>query len=293
MLYKNLGKTGYQVSAVVYGGIVSKDVGQQASDRFVSQAIDRGVNYFDVGPWYGDAEEKLGHSLKQYRHEVYLACKTTQRNRQGAEFELNRSMKRLHTDYFDNYQLHALTTREDVEAAFAPGGIMDLLVPLKKQGTLRCLGISAHSEQAALHCLELYPFDTVLFPMNYQLDHNDNFGRQLAARKASDGFGLLGMKSLIERAWLNDDEKKNSPHPKSWCKPFSPDETALRLAAMRYSLIMGSDVLVPPGNDECFFFMLDHVNEVFGQMLSDEDRQLLDERYEQVKDKPFFQTGSY
>ena len=79
MQLRPLGKTGYMVSAVIYGGIISMGEGQQGSDRYVGWAIDHGVNYFDVAPTYGDAEERLGASLKPYRKDVLLACKTTQR----------------------------------------------------------------------------------------------------------------------------------------------------------------------------------------------------------------------
>src|SRR5574341_219164 len=73
---RTLGKTGFQVFPVVYGGIVSMNDGQEASNNYINWAIDRGVNYFDVAPLYGDAQEKLGHSLKNHRKKVYLACKS-------------------------------------------------------------------------------------------------------------------------------------------------------------------------------------------------------------------------
>ena len=73
---RELGNTGFKLYPVVYGGIVSMDDGQDASDNYVSWAIDRGVNYFDIAPVYGDAQEKLGNSLKEYRKNVFLACKT-------------------------------------------------------------------------------------------------------------------------------------------------------------------------------------------------------------------------
>jgi len=283
-----LGKTGYQVSAVVYGGIVSMDEDQAASDRYVSWAIDQGVNYFDVAPTYGDAEEKLGISLQPYRKNVYLACKTTERIKDKAEKELNRSMELLHTDYFDNYQLHSINTDEDIEKAFGPGGIMELLVPLKEKGVLRKLGISSHSETAALKCLDLYDFDTVLFPMNWMLEMSTGMGRSLAEKSKEKGFGLLGMKCLIERAWHDKTEQKNSPYPKSWCKPFDLDQKELRIAALKYSLSMGSDVLVPPGNWENFSFMVEHIDEWLSEPLNDSDMQLLKQHFELVKDMPFF-----
>ena len=256
MHYRPLGNTGYQVSAVVYGGIISSDEGQAASDRYVSWALDRGINCFDVAPTYRDAEEKLGRSLIPYRKDVYLACKTTQRMKADAEKELKRSM--------------------------------ELLVKRKQEGAVRKIGFSAHAQQAALQCLALYPFDTVLFPMNYQLDMSEGIGREVARRKEQLGFGLLGMKTLIERAWRDEGEREASPYPKSWCKPFDRADKALRIAAMRYTLAMGADVLVPPGNYENFSFMVDHVDQVLQTPLTGEDKALLAERYAMVSEQPFF-----
>ena len=85
MIVRTLGRTGYRVSAVAYGGIVSMNDSQADSDRYVAYAVEQGVNYFDVAPTYGDAQQKLGQSLIPYRDRVYLACKTAQRRRREAE----------------------------------------------------------------------------------------------------------------------------------------------------------------------------------------------------------------
>ncbi|MBP5210130.1 MAG: aldo/keto reductase, partial [Clostridia bacterium] len=112
MIVRTLGRTGYRVSAVAYGGIVSMNDSQADSDRYVAYAVEQGVNYFDVAPTYGDAQQKLGQSLIPYRDRVYLACKTAQRRRREAEQDLRRSMELLRTDHFDVYQLHGLSTDE-------------------------------------------------------------------------------------------------------------------------------------------------------------------------------------
>ncbi len=287
MQKRALGKTGYDVGAIVYGGIVSMNDGQEASDRYVAWSIDHGVNYYDVAPTYGDAEEKLGRSLIPYRKDILLACKTTQRLKADAEKELKRSLELLHTDHFDVYQLHSMTTQEDIDKAFGKGGIMEMVVKLKQEGVLRKVGFSAHSEQAALKLLEMYDFDTVLFSMNWMLDKNEGIGRALAKKAQEKGFGLLGMKSLIERAWKNDDEKAASPYTKSWCKPFDVSQKELRVAAMKYSIEMGSDVLVSPGNFENFSFMVEHADEVL-KPLTDDERRLLDAHFKNVAAYPFF-----
>jgi len=125
MFTTQLGKTGMEISRLIFGGIVVSKSEPKDAARWVGEAAACGVNYFDVAPSYGDAEEKLGPALEPYRKGVYLACKTAQRSREGARGELESSLRRLRTDYFDVYQLHALTTIEDVEQCFGPDGAME------------------------------------------------------------------------------------------------------------------------------------------------------------------------
>ena len=167
-LKKKLGKTGFEVYPVIYGVIVSMQDGQKASDNYVAWALDRGINYFDVAPSYGDAEEKLGLSLKPFRKDNYLACKTTQRLREGAEKEFEKSLELLHTDYFDVYQLHSISKPEDVEQIFGPNGIMEMIEKEKQRGRIRKVGFSAHSQEQAIRAMSMYDFDSIMFPTNHQ-----------------------------------------------------------------------------------------------------------------------------
>ncbi len=68
------GKTGVMLSVIGFGGIVVMNAEQEDADRAVAQAYERGVNYYDVAPSYGDAEIKLGPALKPYRKKVFLSC---------------------------------------------------------------------------------------------------------------------------------------------------------------------------------------------------------------------------
>lgn len=288
MLYRKLGKTGFDISAVSYGGIVSMEDGQTASDRYVSWAIEQGVNYFDVAPSYGDAEEKLGNSLKPYRNDVHLACKTAQRLRADAEKELYQSHKLLHTDYFDVYQLHGLANMEEVEAAFGPGGVMEMVSTLKQRGIARNVGITAHNEEAALRCLELYDFDTVLFPFNWFMNMEHGMGSRLIKAAKERDMGVLCMKAFIERAWINQDERNSSQFPKSWCKPINVEDVPFGVAAMKYALSLGVDTLIPPGNYASFSFAVEHIEECLRNPLNDDDYAFLQKKLESVRGKEFF-----
>ncbi len=286
MKKNKLGNTGYDVSRIIYGGIVSTDVGQEKSDIYVENAIKAGVNYFDIAPSYGDAQEKLGVSLKNYRKDVYLACKTTCRLAEDAKKEFEQSLKHLYTDHFDVYQLHSLTTMEDIEQAFSKDGVLNMLLDYKKQGVINKLGISCHNEDVALRALELYDFDTVLFPTNWGICMGNGFGSRITKVVKEKGIGLLGMKSMIERAW-DDEERYASPYPKSWCKPFDPSHPAL-LPAMRYATgELGADVIVTPGNYEHFSFAIEHEREVFAPY-TDADRAILEKELTLIDGRYFF-----
>jgi len=288
MQYRKFGRTGFDISAISYGGIVSAQDGQDASDRYVAWAIDRGVNYFDVAPTYSDAEEKLGNSLKPYRSRIHLACKTNIRTRDGAEKDLLRSLELLHTDDFDVYQLHGMANMQEVETAFGPGGVMELVSTLKQRGIARNVGITAHNEDAALKCLELYDFDTVLFPFNWFMHMEHDMGTRLIAAAKKKGMGILCMKAFIERKWDSEEEHKASIFPKSWCKPIDVEDTPFGLAAMKYALSLGVDTLIPPGNYASFSFAVDHIEECLKNPLNEDDRRLLQKKLTLVRGKEFF-----
>lgn len=282
---RKLGSTGYLVSPVTFGGIINMNETQADADRFVASAIDCGINYFDVAPSYGNAEDRLGPALEPYRKDVYLACKTEFRDAARAEQELHNSLRKLRTDHFDVYQMHAITTQEDVDRAFAPGGVMELMRRAKEEGTIRKIGFSTHSEDAALRALALFDFDTVLFPMNWALGVNTGWGDRISAYAAAHGTGLLAMKTLAHRQWRQEDERL---HPKGWYKPVYESEK-LGVAAMKYGLYKGAATLVSPGNFERFRFMLEHIEECLSTPLTEEEWALLRAEAAAVKDEMIFQ----
>ena len=287
MRYNIFGRTSYNISDVVYGGVISMNDGQEASDRYVPWAVDKGVNYFDVAPGYGDAQEKLGNSLRPYRKEIFLACKTERRTKADAENDFRRSSELLHTDYFDVYQLHAISTDADIETAFGPGGVMEMVDRLKKEGCIRKAGITAHSERIALRALELYDFDTVLFPFNWHLNMDYGFGNRLIEKARSRNMGILSMKSMIDRAWNEGEDR--SKYPKSWCRPFDTDsEAPILTAAMKYVWSLGVNALIPPGNFDHFTFAVNHIDEITGDPLSEDEKAMLKDRLGKVRGRPFF-----
>src|SRR5436189_1744470 len=104
-----LGKTGEHLSIIGFGGIVVMNEDTGRSNNIVAEAVDRGINYFDVAPSYGNAQERLGPALAPYRKNCFLACKTEGRMRDDSRKQLEESLRLLQTDHLDLYQFHALT----------------------------------------------------------------------------------------------------------------------------------------------------------------------------------------
>jgi aryl-alcohol dehydrogenase-like predicted oxidoreductase len=248
-----LGQTGEQLSVIGLGAIALMGGSQEEADRLVAEAIDAGVNYADVAPSYGagEAEQKLGPALKGRRDRLFLACKTTRRDRDGAAQELRTSLTRLGTDHFDLYQMHALQdVQKDVEVALGPGGAIEAFRAARTQGLVRFLGFSAHSAEAALKAIASGLFDTILYPVNFVCHHQGNFDQEVLQAAKAKGMGILALKAMARATWPAQTKAAERPYPKCWYEPISdPAEAAL---ALRWTLGQGVTAAVPPGDARLF-----------------------------------------
>lgn len=284
MKRRRFGRTGLEISPVIFGGIINMYETPNIAKDYVRFAIESGVNYFDVAPSYNDAQALLGPALKDFRPEVFLACKTEKRDAQGAKQELLQSLDMLETDYFDVYQMHALLTQEDIDRAFGPGGAMETFLWAKNEGLIRNIGFSAHNEDIALEACNLFDFDTVLFPMNWALGVLTGWGDRIAEEVARTDKGLLCMKVMVSRLWRENEPKV---YPKSWCRPIY-DNDRLAIAGMKYGLAKGGTALVPPGDFEHFLFMLKHIEECLLNPLTEDDLAYLKDEADKIKDELIF-----
>lgn len=278
MFTRVLGRTGAELSVVGFGGIICMNAPAEECSRNVSMAVERGINYFDVAPSYGNAEEMLGPALEPYRKNIFLACKTGKRTRDEAKAELHASLARLRTDYFDLYQLHGVTTLEEVETIMAPGGAMEVLLEARQQGIIRWLGFSAHSDEAAVALMNRFPFDTILFPWNWVTWHKGNFGKQALATAQAKGLGRLALKALALRAWGKDEARTWS---KTWYHPVETAEDAA--LGLRFTLSKPVTAAVSPGHVEFLWWACDAADK-FTPLTAEEDAALAEraQQYETI-----------
>ena len=275
---RSFGQTGRDLSILGFGAIIVTDVTTSEAAAYVGEAIDRGVNYFDVAPSYGNAETMLGPALAPYRDDVFLACKTGKRDAAGAREELENSLRELQTDHFDLYQLHAMTSPEDVSQAFGPGGAMETFVKARAEGKVRHLGFSAHSVEAALAAMRQFDFDSILFPFNFVTYEQAGFGPQVLEEAERRGVARLALKGMARGPWRDGDPNRGE-YPKPWYEPLA-DRTEATLA-LRYCLSLPITAAIPPGDIRLFRMALD---------IADAFTPLTDEERNEVKQKAQVET---
>lgn len=244
---------GIDLSIIGFGGIVVCGMEQAEANRMVAYSIDAGVNYFDVAPSYfdGEAEEKLGRAIKSYRKDIFLACKTTERDAKGARNELEISLKRTGVDHFDLYQFHAVKDMEDVEKILGPEGAAETFLKAQKEGKIRFIGFSAHSEEAAIELLNRFSITSVLFPINYVNYARANFGPKVVQKAKEKGAARLALKML---AYTPREEEEPNKYPKCWYRPI--DDEALAEKALRFTLSQDITAAIPPGDEHLYAMAL-------------------------------------
>ena len=264
---RKLGKTEQLLSVVGFGAIIFVNENKKFAQDSVSRAIDSGINYFDMGPGYGNgqAEELGGPAIKPYRNKIFLAEKTGKRTKNEALTELKQSLVNMNTDYFDLYQFHAVKTLEEVKILTGPNGALEAFIEAQKQGLIRYLGFSAHSEEAALALIKQFDFDSVLYPLNFVAWHQGHFGQSVIDAAKEKEMGILALKTLAKTSRENRHEGN---WQKAWYNPVATYDEAK--TALNWTLSLPVTSCVSPSHAELLWWMVDAEKEI--KPLSKDDK---------------------
>jgi len=233
---RRLGKIGHDSSVLIYGAAALGEVTQDVADRSVQEALDAGVNHFDVAAGYGDAELRLGPWMPRIRDQIFLATKTGERAAEPAWRQINLSLERLQTDHVDLLQLHAVGDLDELDKVTASDGALTAALRAQDEGLVGAVGITGHGNEAPathLEALRRHPFATVLTPLNVVLSRDAGYlaaYEALVAEVQRQDVGLMIIKTVARRNWPEGDDKRYT----TWYEPW--DQQRLITAAVSWVL---------------------------------------------------------
>jgi hypothetical protein len=177
MHYRELGRTGLAVSEVSLGTEYLIGKPREVIVEVVSEAIARGVNYFDLfcaEPAFRDA---MGEAFADHRDRVYLAAHLGATVTAEGQYKKTRAIStserffhdfltRYRTDHVDVLMLHNCDSQKDFDRVFRAGGFLGLALRLKEEGLVHHLGFSGHTVSTARQAVESGLIDVLMFPVN-------------------------------------------------------------------------------------------------------------------------------
>ena len=258
---RRLGRLEHRSSVLIYGAAALSEVSQDVADRSVQEALDGGINHFDVAADYGEAELRLGPWMPRIRDQIFLATKTGLRDREPAWQQINDSLRRLQTDRVDLLQLHAIGDTDELDAATRPEGALSAAIRAQEEGLVGAIGITGHGHQAPathLEALRRHPFATVLTPLNPVLWLDESYRADyeaLVAEVQRQDVGLMTIKTVSRRNWPEGAE----PSHTTWYEPYA--DQARVTAAVSWVLSHAEVTGIPTAGDVGLLSMLIHAEQ--------------------------------
>jgi aryl-alcohol dehydrogenase-like predicted oxidoreductase len=179
MRYKTFGRLGWRVSEIGLGaawlfGHTDRPNTLEQSVAVVRKALALGINYIDTARYYSGSEEILGHALQGVSLPYYLATKA---GCEPADFDYSRdavlrsfdaSLRALRRDRVDLLQIHEANLAA-WERIMNPGGALEALLRLKKEGLAAGIGITGRNPAFLARLADTGEFDSVLTYCDYDL----------------------------------------------------------------------------------------------------------------------------
>jgi predicted aldo/keto reductase-like oxidoreductase len=218
---RKLGRTNQYVTMLGTGGYHVGWTTERDAQEVIEASLEGGVRFFDTAESYADgtSETRYGKYLTpKYRDLIFLMSKSTGKDAKTVKEHLEGTLRRLKTDHLDLYQVHAISTPEDVDSRIQLG-VLDVLLKAKEEGKIKYLGFTGHQNPFAhARMLERTKesdiFDTVLMPVNVLDQTYFSFTENIMPKALDRNMGILAIKSLADgrffakkeqAGWTTDD----------------------------------------------------------------------------------------
>ncbi|MFB6189083.1 MAG: aldo/keto reductase [Halapricum sp.] len=274
-----LGTTGQDSTVCTFGTIALNWLEQEGADQMVELVLDHGINHFDVAPAYGDAELKLAPKLGEYREDIFLGCKTMERDYDGAREKLERSLDRLDVEKIDLYQVHGLEYEHELEEITSDDGALAAFRDARDEGLIEHIGLTSHGDpRLILDAIDrIDDLESLMFPMNPVVAGKDDpeYDYQAVLDRADEeDIGTLGIKAFAKGPWPPTDELPEDQRPyANWYQPV--DTQAEIDERFAFAASKGLTSVVSAGDPKLVAMILDAADR-FEPMADAEQRSLIE-----------------
>lgn len=275
---RKLGRTNQYVTMLGTGGYHIGWTTERDAQEVIEASLEGGVRFFDTAESYGDGTSEIRYGkylTPQYRDLIFLMSKSTGKDAKTVREHLEGTLRRLKTDYLDLYQVHAISTPEDVDSRIKLG-VLDVLLKAKDEGKIKYLGFTGHQNPFA-HSRMLEQtkasdiFDTVLMPVNVLDQTYFSFTHMVMPESIKRNLGILAIKSLADGhffakkdqvGWTTDD-------------PLIPNYLSIK-EAMHFVWSLPVSVLISGNENATFMREKIALARSFSKLTEDQKMALID-----------------
>ena len=190
ILKRRLGRTNLHVTELGFGAMDTPQV-PEGKEALLS-AISLGMNFIDTSRIYDGSEFLIGQIISSFtRDDLIIASKTINRTRDGAQYDVDRSLSLMNLDFIDLYQLDDVGIK-DWEYIAQEDGALEGLKIAKYRGLINYIGISSHDLALLDIAIDSNLFDTIM--IEYSAFYSETYNLTKKARQ--NDIGVIGMRPL-------------------------------------------------------------------------------------------------
>jgi aryl-alcohol dehydrogenase-like predicted oxidoreductase len=203
MKYRQLGKTGFEVSEISMGGLFVASFATQKEEarRAVHRALELGVNYIDTAPGYHNSEEVLGYALEGVAQPYILSTKLGGRpqpfnpqDKAALRGSVEESLRLLKRETIDILMIHEPDRPGQydwyTDHCHYTGPVVELLEELKAEGVIKFCGLGGTTVYELPRIIDTGVYDVVLTAFNYSLLWQEALLEVIPAAKRQ-GMGII------------------------------------------------------------------------------------------------------
>jgi len=181
------------VSKLGFGSIPIQRVPDDEAIAIIRRSLELGITYIDTANAYTTSEGRIGRAISDRKGELVLSTKSQSRTPEGIAKHLQQSLEQLAVRSIDLYQIHNVSSFDQLEIVLDPNGPMPTLEKARREGKVKHIGITCHQIDVAKAAVRSDRFETIMFPLNFVASEAAD---ELVPLAREHDVGFIAMKPL-------------------------------------------------------------------------------------------------